>query len=103
MQLFGISRLEIFMQEHEDSRAPLSVWQLEAEEAKWMNPDDVRARYGDAVVQPDRVVFDIKSLYKIDVKTRFKQGILLIEKVWTTRVSKQVRSSAKSAAIRSRA
>ena len=103
MQLFGTSRLESFVREHEDSRAPFSAWQLEAEEAQWMGPDDVRARYANAIVHPDRVVFDIKNLYKIDVKARFKQGTLLVERVWTTAASKQVRSSAKSVALRSKA
>lgn len=103
MRLFGTSRLESFVREHEDSRAPLSAWQLEAEEAQWTGPDDVRARYANAIVHPDRVVFDIKSLYKIDVKARFKQGILLVERVWTTTASKQARSSAKSVALRSKA
>lgn len=103
MQLLGISRLEIFVQKHEDSRIPLSAWQLEVEEAQWVGPNEVQARYVDAIVQPDRVVFSIKNLCKIDVKTKFKQGILLIEKIWTPMVSTPVRSSAKSTAPRSKA
>lgn len=103
MQLFGTSRLGNFVQEYEDSRIPLSAWQLEVEDAQWTGPDDVQARYLDAIVHPDRVIFSIKNLYKIDVKARFKQGILLIEKIWTPMVSKPVRSSAKSATRRSKA
>lgn len=103
MQLFGTSRLESFVREHEDSCAPLSVWQLEAEEAQWTGPEDVRARYANAIVQPDRVVFDIRNLYKIDVKAKFKRGVLLVERVWTTTGTKQVHSSAKSGALRSKA
>lgn len=102
MRLFGTSRLQLFMQQHEDSRAPLSAWQLEAEEAQWTDPEDVRIRYANAIVHPDRVVFSIKNRYKIDVKAKFKQGILLIEKVWPSTVAKQVRSSVKSAAVRSK-
>lgn len=103
MQLLGISRLEIFMQKHGGSRIPLSAWQLEVEEAQWAGSDEVQARYVDAIVQPDRVVFSVKNLYKIDVKAKFKQGILLIEKIWTPIVSKPVRSSAKSTTLRSKA
>lgn len=103
MQLYGTSKLESFAQEYEDSRVPLGAWQLEAEEAQWTDPAEVQARFADAIVQPDRVVFCIKSLYKIDVKARFKQGILLIENVWTTTVSKQTRASARNAALRSKA
>lgn len=103
MQLFGVSRLETFVQKHEDSRIPLSAWQLEVEEAQWAGPEEVQARYVDVIVQPDRVVFSVKNLYKIDVKAKFKQGILLIEKIWTPMVTKPVRSSAKSVAPRSKA
>jgi mRNA-degrading endonuclease HigB of HigAB toxin-antitoxin module len=103
MQLLGTSRLENFMQEREDSRAPFDAWRLEVEEAQWAGPDDVQARYADAFVQPDRVVFSFKNLYKIDVKARFKHGVLLIEKVWMATTSKPARSSAKSAALRSKA
>lgn len=103
MRLFGTSRLGDFVQDNEDSRIPLGAWQLEVEEAQWTGPDDVQARYVDAIVHPDRVVFSIRNLYKIDVKARFKQGILLIEKIWTPIVSKPVRSATKSAAPRSKA
>ena len=103
MQLFGTSRLANFVQEHEDSRMPLAAWQLEVEDAHWTGPDDVRARYLDAIVHPDRVIFSIKNMYKIDVKARFKQGILLIDRVSTPMVTKPVRSSAKSATPRSKA
>jgi|LakMenEpi03Aug12_release.lakeMendotaPanAssembly.Ray.scaffolds.fasta_scaffold1731966_2 mRNA-degrading endonuclease HigB of HigAB toxin-antitoxin module len=82
MQLFGTSRLGNFVQEHEDSRIPISAWQLEVEDARWIGPDEVQARYLDAIVHSDRVIFSIKNLYKIDVKARFKQGILLIENIW---------------------
>lgn len=103
MLLFGTSRLGNFVQKYEDSRIPLNAWQLEVEEAQWTGPDEVQARYVDAIVHPDRVIFSIKNLYKIDVKARFKQGILLIEKIWTPKVSKPVRSLAKSAPPRSKA
>lgn len=101
MQLFGTSRLESFVQAHEGSRVFLGAWQLEVEEAQWTCPDDVRARYAGAIVHQDRVVFNIKRLYKIEVKARFNQGILLVERVWITAAIKQIRSFAKSAAVRS--
>lgn len=103
MRLFGTSRLENFVREHECSRVPLSAWRLEAEEAHWTSPDDVQARYVDAIVQPDRVVFNLKSLYNIDVKASFKQGILLIERVWVTSKSKHASNAANSASFRSKA
>lgn len=103
MQIFGRSRLESFAQEHEDSRVPLGAWQLEAEEAQWSCPEEVQARYVNAVVQPDRVIFDIKSLYKIHVKARFNQGVLLIDKVWTIAAPKPAGRVSRTVAIRSKA
>jgi mRNA-degrading endonuclease HigB of HigAB toxin-antitoxin module len=103
MQIFGKSRLESFAQEHEDSRAPLVAWQLEAEEGQWSCPEEVQARYANAVVQPDRIIFDIKSLYKIHVKAKFNQGVLLIDKVWAIATPKPVGRVSRTAAIRSKA
>ena len=103
MQIFGKSRLERFAQEHEDSRVPLGAWQLEAEEAQWSCPEEVQARYANAIVQPDRVIFDIKSLYKIHVKAKFNQGVLLIDKVWAIATPKPAGRASRSVAIRSKA
>jgi mRNA interferase HigB len=103
MQIFGKFRLVSFAHEHEDSRFPLGAWQLEAEEAQWSCPEEVQARYVNAVVQPDRVIFDIKSLYKIHVKTKFSQGVLLIDKVCAIATAKPARRVGRSVAIRSKA
>ena len=105
MLLLGKLRLEIFVDQHEDSRIPLSAWQLEAEEAAWMGPEQVQEHYVDAVVSNDRLQFCFKSIYKLDVKARFKEGVLFVEKVWTTKISKASRSAAivKSAARRRKA
>lgn len=103
MQLFGTSRLASFVQEHEDSRISLNAWQMEVEEAQWTGPDEVRARYVDAIVHSERVVFNFRNLYKIDVRAKFKQGILLIEKIWAHKASKSAHSSTKSTTTRSKA
>ena len=103
MRLFGTSRLENFAREHECSRVPLGAWQLEAEEAQWTSPDDVQARYVDAIVQPDRVVFNLKCLCKIDVKACFKQGILLVERVWAISPSEHASNAANNTSFRSKA
>jgi len=97
MLLLGKPRLALFVREHADSRIPLDAWRLDAEEAEWAVPGDVQRRYIDSLVQPDRVIFSIESTYKIDVKTKYKQGILLIERVWSTAVSKQGRTAVRHA------
>lgn len=88
MRLLGKLRLEIFVQQYEDARTPLAAWQLEAEEATWSGPEDVQARYRDAVVELGRALFSVKKIYKLDVRIEFKDGVLVVERVWTTEVSK---------------
>ena len=103
MRLFGTIKLANFVQVHASSRGPLAAWQLEAEEASWSDPQDVKARYLDAVVEPRRVVFNIKDLYKIDVTTRYERGVLLVENVWAVTLAPKLRRSANSTPMRSRA
>lgn len=102
MQLFGKRRIETFVRDNADSRIPLAAWQLEAEEAQWATPEEVQQRYLDALVQPDRVVFNFQNMYKIDVKAKFKQGILMVERVWSTAVVHQGSVAANVAAPRSK-
>lgn len=83
MLLLGKLRLEIFVRQHGAARVPISAWQLEAEEAAWAGPEEVQARYADALVESNRVLFSIRKLYKLDVKAEFKSGVLLVERVWT--------------------
>lgn len=102
MILLGKLRLEIFVTQHVDSRVPFTAWQLEAETSDWTDPEDVKARYADAEVQSDRVLFSFKGIYKLDVKAKFKEGILFVERVWTTKKSRESRNTAKSVHLRSK-
>ncbi len=96
MILLGTLRLEKFVIQHADSRVPLTAWQLEAEASDWGGPEEVKALYADAEVQSDRVLFSFKDMYKLDVKAKFKEGILFVERVWTTKKSKINRNAVKS-------
>ena len=82
MQLYNLIALHAFAQEHADSRVPLAAWQIEAEEAEWTGPKQVRERYTNAVVSSNRILFSLTGFCKLDVKAKFEKGILLIEKVW---------------------
>ncbi|WP_298926085.1 type II toxin-antitoxin system HigB family toxin [uncultured Ramlibacter sp.] len=88
MLLLGTLRLENFVQQHAAARIPMAAWQLEAEEANWKSADDVLERYADAEAEEGRLRFSIKGIYKLDVKAGFKEGILLVERVWTESVRK---------------
>ena len=96
MHLYNLIALHSFALEHADSRVPLAAWQLEAEEAEWAGPKQVRERYTNAVVSPNRIVFSLAGVCKLDVKAKFEKGILLIEKVWAdARASKSLAGRAK--------
>lgn len=98
MLLLGKLRLEIFVRQHEEARVPLGAWQLEAEESAWSGPEDVQARYADAVVESNRILFSIRKLYKLDVKAEFKNGVLLVQRVWTEVAKPAVQKTARSKA-----
>jgi mRNA interferase HigB len=95
MLVLGKSILHAFAIENVESRVPLEAWQLEAEEADWAGPKQLGAHYLDAVVSPNRIVFSLADKYKLDVKTRFERGILLIERVWTVATGKKRTGTAK--------
>jgi mRNA interferase HigB len=98
MLLLGKLRLEIFVRQHEEARVPLAAWQLEAEESAWTGPEEVQARYAAAVVESNRILFSIKKLYKLDVKAEFKNGVLLVQRVWTEVTKPAAQKTARSKA-----
>lgn len=85
MQLLGLIQLDAFKRTHADSRGPLDVWQAEVEKAQWTGPQDVKNRYPSASFLADnRVIFNIKgNTYRLVVKARYQNGIVLIEWVGT--------------------
>ena len=85
MQLVGILKLDAFKQAHADSRGPLDAWQSEVEATKWKEPQDIKDRYPSAsFLAENRVIFNIKgNTYRLVVKVRYQNGIVLIEWVGT--------------------
>lgn len=85
MKVLGRDKLYPFIKKHANSKGPLEGWLAEAEDACWANPEQVRARYHRASILPgNRVVFRIKGNdYRLVVKARYRQGILIIEWVGT--------------------
>jgi len=82
MLLLGKLRLEIFVQQNEAAGAPIGAWRLEAEEAAWAGPDEVRARFANAIVEDGEVLFTMNRIYKLQVKAEYRDGVLLVERVW---------------------
>jgi len=85
MQIIGVLLLDTFKRGHADARGPLDAWQGEVEAAKWTTPQDVKDRYPSASFLADnRVVFNIKgNTYRLAVKVRYQNGIVLVEWVGT--------------------
>ncbi|MBT9465545.1 type II toxin-antitoxin system HigB family toxin [Hydrogenophaga sp.] len=98
MLLLGKLRLDVFVQENEDARAPIGAWRMEAEEAQWTGPVEVRASFVDAVIEGGQILFTMNRIYKLKVKAEYRGGVLLVERVW-----KQVGQTSARARARSKA
>lgn len=83
MEIFNRPVLSKFKQEYADSAVPLDAWELEAEEAQWSGPKEVKKLYRSAAIAPNQIVFSLaRGLYRLAVKVRYERGILLVERVW---------------------
>jgi mRNA interferase HigB len=86
MHLYQKPLLSAFTEKHPDSRLPIDCWQLEAEEARWAGPKDVKTRYKTADLSPNRIIFDLgRGRYRLQVAVRYERGILLVEDVWVAK------------------
>lgn len=85
MTIAGRQHIEKFIRKHANSKAPLSAWLEDAEEAEWKTPQDIKDRYRSAdFLSGNRVVFNIGgNNYRLVVLVRYQNGILLIQKVGT--------------------
>ncbi|OGQ96828.1 MAG: addiction module toxin RelE [Deltaproteobacteria bacterium RIFOXYD12_FULL_57_12] len=85
MRILGLPRLEEFKQKYSDCRKPLDAWQAEVERENWGSPNDIRRRYRSADFLADNcVIFNIKgNSYRLVVKIRYQNGIVLVEWVGT--------------------
>ena len=83
MHIFNKPMLSKFKEANEESVVPLDVWELEAEEAEWSGPKQVKKLYCGATLSPNRIVFSLaRGLYRLAVKVRYERGIVLVERVW---------------------
>ncbi len=81
MQLVNTPILEELKASHADARGALDAWRAEVEKATWSTPQDIKDRYATAsFLSGNRVIFNIKgNSYRLAVKVRFQNGIVLIE------------------------
>ena len=85
MTIAGRQLIEKFIRKHANSKASLSAWLDEADEAEWETPQDIKDRYRSAdFLSGNRVIFDIGgNNYRLMVLVRYRNGMLLIQKIGT--------------------
>jgi mRNA interferase HigB len=85
MRLVGRKLLEDFAALHADIRGPQNAWVAEVEEADWIAPADVKARFPSASFLADnRVVFNIKgNKYRVETKVSYEVNVVLVLRIGT--------------------
>jgi mRNA interferase HigB len=85
MKVVGRERLKEFSRRHGDARSQINAWLLEAEEARWETPQDIRTRYPHAsFLQERRVIFNLKgNHYRLEVKVSYHTGTVVIVRIGT--------------------
>jgi mRNA interferase HigB len=85
MKVLGRQILNNFSRKHADAKKALNVWVNEVEAASWQTSQDIKNRYSSAsFVESNRVIFNIRgNNYRLVVKVRYEEGIVLIEGVGT--------------------
>lgn len=85
MKVLGRDKLLNFSQKHANAKKTLDAWFDEAERSTWQTPQDIKDRYRSAdFLSDNRVIFDIKgNSYRLVVKIRYQNGIVIIEWVGT--------------------
>lgn len=96
MQLLGLLKIEAFKRTQADARGPLEIWQAEVEKAQWGALPALKVRYRNVGIETDnRVVFNIKTpTNRLVIRTKYKNGIVLIEWVGTQAEYARTRSLA---------
>ena len=85
MRVIGRDKLFKFSRKHNRAKAALNSWFAEAERANWQTPQDIKDRYtGVDFLSGNRVIFNIKgNHYRLVVKVRYQNGIVVVEWVGT--------------------
>lgn len=87
MKVLGRDKLSKFYTKHANSKKALEAWFSDAVRSSWNTPRDIKRRYGSAdFISHNRVIFNIKgNHYRLVVKVRYQNGIVVIEWIGTHR------------------
>ncbi|MDQ7076089.1 MAG: type II toxin-antitoxin system HigB family toxin [Gammaproteobacteria bacterium] len=85
MKLLGRDKLQKFGNKHDRAKSALDAWFNEVENSDWKTPQEIKNRYNSAdFLSGNRVIFNIKgNHYRLVVKVRYKNGIVVIQWVGT--------------------
>lgn len=85
MRILGLRSLDKFKKNYADCRKAINAWQEEVQSSSWNTTHDISARYPSAdFLANNRVIFNIKgNNYRLVVKVRYENSIVLIEWVGT--------------------
>lgn len=85
MEIIAVDKIEKFVRKHANARASLASWLLIAEGAEWASPQEVKNSLPSTkVLSGNRLVFKIGgNNYRLVVLARYRNGILLIQKIGT--------------------
>lgn len=85
MKLLGKKLLYEFKKKHADARSQIESWEAEVEEAQWLTPHELKARYPKASMPGNQqVIFDIcGNRYRLWVQVTYKSGIVLVRNIGT--------------------
>nr|VFJ64390.1 MAG: mRNA interferase HigB [Candidatus Kentron sp. FM]VFJ64865.1 MAG: mRNA interferase HigB [Candidatus Kentron sp. FM]VFK15343.1 MAG: mRNA interferase HigB [Candidatus Kentron sp. FM] len=81
MKVLGRDKLVKFWRGHTQAKNALEVWFDKVKNAVWETPQDIKNRHRNVDFLPgNRVIFNIKgNHYRLVVKVRYQNGIVLIE------------------------
>lgn len=82
MDVVGREVLEDFKRRYPEAQSQADAWLLEAEEARWETPHDVKKRYSTvSFLGENRVVFNVKgNSYRLLVRIAYRLGKVIVLK-----------------------
>jgi mRNA interferase HigB len=81
VKVVGRSVLAAFCRRHTDAISWIEHWISEAEEAKWLTPQEIKNRYASASFLPgNTVIFNVKgNEYRMQVRVAYKTGVVAVQ------------------------
>lgn len=82
MRIIAVKTLKQYWEQHRQAKESLLSWYEEVENATWNNPNELKARYGNAsILSNKRVVFSIHgNTFRLIVDVEYKLKIVFV--VW---------------------